>query len=57
MTGRIRIFHRYKTVLKGWRKRIFKKIGTVFKPTTSIISLTLFSSVPIAMINRFIFFR
>ena len=31
MTGRIGIFHRYKTVLKGWRKRIFKKIGTVFQ--------------------------
>lgn len=43
-----------------WRagvREYSRKLGRFFKPTTSIISLTLFSSVPIAMINRFIFFR
>ena len=32
-----------------------RKLGRFFKPISSIISFTLFSSVPIAMINRFIF--
>ena len=32
-----------------------RKLGRFFKPTASIISLTLFSYVPIATTNRFIF--
>ena len=42
------------SVMAGVRE-YSRKLGRFFKPTASIISFTLFSSVPIATTNRFIF--
>ena len=36
-------------------REYLRKLGRFFKPTASIISFTLFSYVPIATTNRFIF--